>query len=125
MIHHLPSLYITESPSAGRGVFTTDVIENGSVIEICPVIVLSAGDMAKIHETHLHDYYFIWGEQQDQAAIALGYGSLYNHSDNPNADFTLDYENEQIIIECISDIGEGEEIRIDYHTGLMKRDLWF
>ena len=125
MIHHIPSLYIAASADAGRGVFTAEEIAPASIIETAPVIVLQKDDVSLIHKTHLHDYYFLWGANQNQAAIALGYGSLYNHSSSPNADFELDYETQFIIFKAIRKIDAGEEIRIDYHAGLESRELWF
>ncbi|MCB9285330.1 MAG: SET domain-containing protein-lysine N-methyltransferase [Lewinellaceae bacterium] len=114
-MQRLPFLYISDSPLGGRGVFTLDEIPADSLIEICPVIILSGFDMKQIHQTDLHDYYFLWGDEQDQAAIALGYGSLYNHSYHPNAKYLLDYERNTIDIYTIRDIEDGEEITINYN----------
>jgi SET domain-containing protein len=114
-MQRLPFLYIRQSPLGGRGVFTLDDIPADSLIEICPVIVLSETDMKNIHQTDLHDYYFLWGEEQDQCAIALGYGSLYNHSYHPNARYLLDYEDQTIDIVSIRAIEAGEEIMVNYN----------
>ena len=114
-MQRLPFLYVANSPLGGRGVFTLNEIPNKSLIEICPAIVLPEEDLPKIHETRLHDYYFLWGEKQDQCAIALGYGSLYNHSYHPNARYLLDYERNTIDIYSIQEIEEGEEITINYN----------
>ena len=110
----------------GRGVFTSETIPKNSPIEICPVIEIPENEVAIIHETELHDYYFIWGENDEKAAIALGYGSLYNHSYKPNADFILDLANNTINFFSIQKIKSGEEITINYH-GLpeSKDELWF
>ncbi|MCA9326885.1 SET domain-containing protein-lysine N-methyltransferase, partial [Candidatus Saccharibacteria bacterium] len=56
----------------GRGVFATRNYIAGEVIEVSPVIELSAEDTAQIDKTLLYDYYFGWGEDGDRAAIALG-----------------------------------------------------
>jgi len=90
---------------------------------LSPVILLSAEDRIKIHDTHLHDYYFQW--DGDQAAIALGLGSLYNHSDKANAMFTMDYDFKQIRFVAIRDIGAGEEITTNYRKGKPEMPLWF
>ncbi|MBK7343840.1 MAG: SET domain-containing protein-lysine N-methyltransferase [Saprospiraceae bacterium] len=113
---HIPGLYIAESPSKGRGVFTAEPLEPGDVIEICPVIVLPDHDLERIHQTALHDYYFLWGEHRSACAIALGYGSLYNHNDNPNAEIELDYADDTIVFICVKPILPGEEITIHYHS---------
>jgi SET domain-containing protein len=47
-------------------------------------------------------------------AVALGYGSLYNHSYTPNARY--DDESPQIkIFTAIREIAAGEEITINYN----------
>ena len=93
-MQRLPFLYFGPSPLGGRGVFTARDITPGALIEICPVLVLPAEELAVIHGTRLHDYYFLWGEDQQQCAIALGFGSLYNHASDPNAETVIDYEKE-------------------------------
>lgn len=87
-MNRLSFIYIAESPLGGRGVFTTEFIPVGTLIEIAPVIVLAEQDLKLIHDhTILHDYYFLWTDDGKSAAIALGYGSLYNHSYMPNAEY--------------------------------------
>lgn len=120
---HLPFLYVAPSELGGNGVFTGQAIKKGSIIELAPVIILSAEDRAIIHETHLHDYYFRW--DGDRAAIALGLGSLYNHDETPNADFTLDYEFQQIRFTSLRNIVAGEEIKTNYRIGEKDMRLWF
>lgn len=110
----IPGLYVANSDERGRGVFASEPIQTGDVIEICPILLLPSCELPIIHKTFLHDYYFLWGEEQNQAAIALGYGSIYNHLVHCNADFILDYEHETIEIVAIKDIALGEEITINY-----------
>ncbi|MEL6988949.1 MAG: SET domain-containing protein [Bacteroidota bacterium] len=125
MIHHVPSLFVAKN-NKGRGIFTTEKINKGDLIEVCPLIIIPKDQVKQIHESKLHDYYFLWGEDQKEIAIALGYGSLYNHQLHPNADFLLDLVNETIDIFCIKDIGAGEEITINYHGEDGANDpLWF
>ena len=122
MTHH-PDLYLKPSPLGGRGVFTSSPIEADSIVELSPVIVLSETDRNLIHTTHLHDYYFLW--DGEGAAIALGYGSLYNHSAAHNLDYELDYDFEQIRFKSLRDIAAGEELLIDYRSGDDREGLWF
>lgn len=104
--------------------FTSEPITPGDLIEISPVVVLPAKDLKLIHQTHLHDYYFLW--EKSQCAIALGYGSLYNHAMNPNADYGMDYEDRSISFFAIRAIDAGEEITINYVSGgEEKTELWF
>lgn len=114
-MHQVPGLYISFDPIKGRGVFTASEIMEGDTIEICHVIVIPKYELPIIHKTTLHDYYFLWGENMDDAAIALGFGSLYNHAVHPNANFILDFENNTIDIVAIKTIKPGDEITINYH----------
>lgn len=126
MSSRIPSLYIADSPGRGRGVFTAEALSPGDVIEICPVIVLPPDDLERVHATRLHDYYFLWGEERDRPALALGFGSLYNHSPEPNAEYELDFEDEVITVYCIHPIAPGEEITFDYQPdGDYTEGLWF
>lgn len=123
----VPGLYIIKNDEKGRCVHSMNEITKGDLIELCPVISFSKEDLDKIHHTRLHDYYFLWGADRVGGAIALGYGSLYNHDENPNAAFEIDIENESIRIFCIKDIASGEEITINYIDSDFRDDvnLWF
>lgn len=125
-MHQVPGLFISRTDHAGRGVFTRQSLNEGDLIEICPVITIPKSQLPVIHKTVLHDYYFLWGEQLDECAIALGLGSLYNHKQFPNANFILDLEHKTIDIVAIRDISAGEEITINYHGEPGSEDpLWF
>jgi uncharacterized protein len=110
-----PALYIAPSDLGGRGVFTAAPIFKNDLIEVCPVIVLNDGDVTHIDKTALYDYYFQWGDDQKGCVIALGYGSLYNHTAPSNADYFMDYDEQTIEIRAERDIEAGEEITINYH----------
>ena len=119
-----PALYFAPSPLHGLGIFTAEDIPAGSLLEICPVIVLPAEELDAIHQTKLHDYYFLWGEDQDRPAIALGFGSVYNHSTSPNAEFLVQYDDDTLHFVAIRDVEAGEEITVDYHAG-KREEVWF
>lgn len=111
----LPFLYIAPTVDMGRGVFTSEDIEPGTVIEIAPVIVLSPEERATLDKTLLHDYIFEWGKKQDHCCVALGYVSMYNHSYESNCDYEMDYAAETIAIKTVMRIKAGEEIFINYN----------
>lgn len=76
--------------------------------------------------TQLYNYYFAWGEASEEAAIALGYGSLYNHSYTPNAKYRKDFDNNLLKYICIRDIQKDEEITINYNFDPEdKTPVWF
>ena len=93
----------------GRGVFARSDIRRGTVIERVPVVVVTWSD---IDSSELADYAFAWTETK--AAIALGYGSLYNHSFKPNARYD-DVGRQTKVYTAIKNIKAGEEITINYN----------
>ncbi len=114
-MQRLPFVYFAPSQLHGRGVFTAENIAEGSLIEICPVIVMPRAHAPILDQTGLRDYYFDWGEDDEQIALALGFGSLYNHSAHSNARYLLDFEMETISIVAIRNIRAGEEITVNYN----------
>jgi len=125
-MQRIPTIYVTESELGGRGVFTYEAISEGALLEICPVLIIPESQVEVIHKTVLHDYYFTWGDTQKQAAIVLGFGSIYNHATLANAKFIMDYEQQSMDFLAIRDIEAGEEITTNYNglTGDSK-PLWF
>ena len=122
----LGSLYIQQSDGKGKGIFTKEAIAAGTVIEIAPIILLPEQDSALIDKTHLYNYYFLWGEGQKNYAICLGYGSLYNHSYEPNCIYETYYEDEVIHFIALCDIAVGEELMINYnHDPTDQKPVWF
>ena len=124
MSHIHPSLVIKASKKRGRGVFALNGIEANTLVEISPVIILDSHETKIIHNTILHDYYFIWGHQQNQSAIGLGYISLYNHSPNANCYHECDFDDNTISIYSKCFIPAEEELHINYMKG-EENPLWF
>ncbi len=124
MLQQHPGLYFATSGKHRYGMFCANDIVKDSIIEICPILVIPQEQANGIKLGHiLYEYYFEW--INGKIAIALGYGSLYNHDNNPNAEFDPDYTNEHIIIKAATEILAGEEILVDYHAGSPEDKLWF
>ncbi|TNE61206.1 MAG: SET domain-containing protein-lysine N-methyltransferase [Bacteroidetes bacterium] len=120
------SIYFAPSDTHGLGVFAAEQIAVGAVIEICPVILFPKNELAAVRQTVLDDYYFDWGDDDSWFAFALGFGSLYNHSYVPNADYGMDFENKTIDIYALVDIAPGEEIFINYNGSPENQSpVWF
>lgn len=111
-------------PKAGRGIFATKTMKKGEMIETAPVFVLPKNDYSTIKRTSIRDYYFMWGKTT--AAICFGYGSMYNHSYQPNATYTKKIKDKTIEFKAIRDIKPGEEITVNYNYGnpASKKKLW-
>ena len=122
----LPCLYIAPTENMGRGVFTSQKLKTGTIIEIAPVIVMDQHDRKLLDQTLLHDYIFEWGEQQHQCCMALGYVPVYNHSYKSNCEYEMDYVNELITIKTVRNIKKGEELFINYNGEWNdEKKLWF
>ena len=122
----MPFIFIAPTAGMGRGMFTSEPIAADTVIEISPVIVMTAEDRLLLDKTLLHDYIFEWGEKKKQCCMALGYIPIYNHSYRSNCEYEMDYENELIRIKTVRYIKAGEELFINYNGDWNdSKPLWF
>lgn len=125
--HFQKKIEVKESTVSGWGVFAIERIDAHVIFESCPLILFHKvilDNYYRMHGTDRHmldDYLFKW--EKGHMAIALGYGSIYNHSNEPNATFRS--KTDVSVIEFISRrvIEPGEEIFIHYLLG--KSDVIF
>lgn len=111
-------VYVDDSKlkGAGRGVFAKERLFKGSLMESCPVVALEdTKDRNRLRKTGLVNYYFLWGDKRDRAAICLGWGSVYNHSFEPNARYEKIMEDLRMDFYAIRDIEPGEEVLVNYN----------
>jgi SET domain-containing protein len=111
----------------GRGVYATERIAAGATIEVCELILFSWLQRRVIDQSErskgLYNYYYSFGKD---GAIALGNGSLYNHSYDPNARYKMDRKSKKIRFRALKDIKKGEEICVNYNGDPDdKSPLWF
>ncbi|HQV59186.1 MAG: SET domain-containing protein-lysine N-methyltransferase [Chitinophagaceae bacterium] len=111
----LPFLFIAPTEKMGKGVFTAEDIDAGTVIEISPVIIMGLQERKLLDQTLLHDYIFEWGDTKEQCCMALGYVAVYNHSYQSNCEYEMDYMQELISIRTVRKIVAGEELFINYN----------
>ena len=122
----LPSLFIAPTAAMGRGVFTSEDIPAGRIVEISPVIVMSGEERVLLDQTLLHNYIFEWGNEKDNCCMALGYAPVYNHSYASNCEYEMDFEKEWISIKTVHPIKAGEELFINYNGNWNDpKPLWF
>lgn len=122
-LHHL---YIDITENKGRGVFANEKIDAGDIIEIAPVIVMTADERKLLDQTLLHDYIFEWGSEKNQCAMALGWIPVYNHSYRSNCEYFMDFEEEAMFVKAVRDIDAGEEITINYNGNWNdEKPVWF
>ena len=119
-------LEVRSAGARGRGVFALEAIPAGNLIESADVIPVPRTEMEAIEACVLADYYFRWGEDGREGAIALGYGSLYNHSYTPNARYVKHFDRGTIDFIALKDIAAGEEICTNYNGKPDDRKkVWF
>jgi len=107
-------LFIKEIKGKGRGVFCKQLIPKDEEFEISPVLVLPAEDYDTVRASQLVDYFFSFNKEENTLALALGFGSLYNHAVYSNATYVLDREAKTITFSALEDIKPGTEICINY-----------
>jgi SET domain-containing protein len=111
---------VRQIPRLGRGVFARCRIPKGTVIERVPVIVVPARQMQP-RQSALADYTYEWG--RSTVAIALGYGSLYNHSYRPNAE--VQSSGKSLIFVAIRTIRQGQEVTFNYNGTYSRKSVGF
>ena len=103
-----PTSIRIEETDHGRGVVATSDIAKGETIEVCPILELGSDDAGGL----LNDY-TVSLDGRAGVALLLGYGSLYNHSDKPNAEYVVEASDAYSFV-ALRDIATGEEITISY-----------
>jgi len=122
-------IYIGQSRivNAGRGVYARRNIKRGEIIERCPVIEVPKNDVSNLRESILVTYFFYFGKNKERLAIALGFGSIYNHAYEPSATYKIKHTGKIIDFVALKDIKKDDEITVNYNYGNQKdkRPLWF
>ena len=110
---------IKPSPGKGMGVFAIDVIQKDEVIEECYLVKLPIKKWEK--SKLLHDYRFCYpqGPNWEEYVMALGYGSIYNHSDRNNATWRNHPTKRAFQFYALQTIQSGEEICVNYGEDYM------
>lgn len=120
------SLLVVETEERGRGVVANRDFQPGELIEPCPVLIIPAAEWPAMEKSILYHYGYAFGADGEDMAIALGYGSLYNHSYTPNAMYQRRLEQGIIDFVAIRHIHRGEEITVNYNGDPDDQDpVWF
>jgi SET domain-containing protein len=123
MIFISPKIRVQQSPIHRWGVFAIDNILEGEMIEECPMVEIEKKWLEK-DISIFRDYRFNFPSGRisvESQQICLGYGSIYNHSEIPNANWYSIYYTPEIStfrFYAIRDIKSGEEIFIWYGNGI-------
>ena len=124
----IPQIRARKSEIHGLGLFATEKIHNGTMVERSPVIICDRytykclDDVMGIRHI-LSDYPFRWNKHE--SAFALGYSSLINHSTDPNILFKFNYDYPAIEFYAKKTIEKGEELLMQYVPDYALDKLWF
>lgn len=114
------------SPLHGRGVFATETIESGEIIEKCPMKIMA-------FRMNYHKDPIVWSHMFTNTCpcdeckkhgghflMVMGYGQIYNHQDDNNASIKFDLKNEIAEISALRRIEKGDEIFVNYGSSYFK-----
>ncbi len=104
----MSQIFIKKTRHKGRGVFSKQTIKKGKLIEVCEILIVDSKEIGSFLERYVFEF------NKSKVALALGFGSLYNHQDNPNARCELDTKKMKLYFYSIKEILPSEEITIDY-----------
>ncbi len=126
-----PGVYVKDTGTAkGRGVFAARRFGEGELVEVCPVILFRKP--YEVLHKELKTVVFHWpvpeGARETQA-LALGYGSLYNHANPSNLRYETDTEALLMRFVAVREIEADEELTINYNADggahVSEDEWWF
>jgi SET domain-containing protein len=108
------NIIVKNTAKKGRGVFALRDFAVGEIVETCPVINVTPKER-KIVEKTIFTYYIYPWRSTLSGSLVLGYGSIYNHSHSPNADWKQNFKNNSMVYRAVKPIKKGEEITVNYN----------
>ena len=100
---------VGKSINGGRGVFALHPLKSKEVIEEAPYVTVPM-DLLQVEP--ICDYLFTIDDER--CAVVFGYGSIYNHNNQPNVTYEVDPSKKSIVFYAKRDIEPGEELSITY-----------
>lgn len=109
---------IQMSTEYGRGLYSTKLIPENTVIMECELLILNETDTKVIEATQLRHYTFKYDNTQD--CIVLGDGELFNHDIHANVTYQLVEVDgrTKMRFTTLSHIRTGTQLYIDYNQDI-------
>ena len=102
---------VRQAGDKGKGVFANKRYAKGALVLSHEILAVPDGKSAKVRETFFDDYMFFIGGVY---FLALGEGSLLNHSADPNLYYTFRKKTRRIEFYALRTLRKDEELTIDY-----------
>ena len=99
----------------GRSVFAAQNIKSGTVVDDSPLIYINNNLNCPILSAYVFN-----SKYNDYVVLLFGYGSMFNHSEEPNLSYG-ELNNTVIRFSTIRDIKKDEELTISYEG---KKGKW-
>lgn len=114
---YTPNLSVNNTGTVlGRGAFAEKTYSKGEVVEMAPVILLDYPFEELV--LPVQRVVYNWSKLCDATeryALVLGYGSIYNHADDPNMRYSADQEKQALIYTAVRVIKKGEQLTVSYN----------
>lgn len=108
------TIIVKKTGVKGRGVFALKNFSVGEIVEVCPVINITPKERKRVEKTIFNFYIYPWRSTRS-GSLVLGYGSLYNHSFEPNADWKQNFKTMSMVYRAVRPIKKGDEITVNYN----------
>ena len=120
-----PCHCVQEFEGMGRGIMAIRDIKCGEVVMCCEVLPLTTEDTAKILQTELALYTYVYDLEAKRDCVVLGDAELYNHSDDSNISYGLiDKDGRKMMnFKAKRDIAKGEQLFLNYYDDYPMLDL--
>lgn len=104
--------YVKRVRGKGWGAFCPKRIPKGTIFNVTTLLVLPAREAKLMSGSSLEPYWYEFGTRG--RAIALGLGSIMNHSDEPNCSYHFSKVKRTLSFYALRDIPPHEELTHDY-----------
>lgn len=108
----IPKTSVQVFEGMGRGIRAERDFKDGDIVEETPVVVVDPEESKRLNQCILNLYRFGWGPEA--TCLALGIGSLFNHSKDHNIGYGPNFLKKTMIFRATRDIRKGEQLFINY-----------
>lgn len=112
--------YTKESTS--RGVRALTSLVQGQLVEVAHCVLVPRQEYQQHSRHTVLEHYLFHSQSKGDMLLALGLGSLFNHSSRPNLNYRVDSARLIIRFYTVRPIMQGEELLIYYGP---PKKLWF